>query len=90
MVASGIAIQIAIMLWWARDSGWSKLEVTPGGGRNAGVGVAAAILTGSLSYEVMSGVHIDEKEPLNTPRDQSVGISYIIKFAHLLRRLYYV
>lgn len=87
MVASGIAMQIAMMFWWARDSGWSKLEVTPGGGRNAGVGVAAAILTGSLSYEVMSGVYIDEKEPL---RDQCVGISYIIKFAHLLRRLYYV
>jgi hypothetical protein len=44
-VVSTTLIPIAILPWYARDSGFTKLDVTPGGGLDAGtrVGVGVAI-----------------------------------------------
>lgn len=44
MVVNGIDTPIAIFIAPLSDSGWSKLDVVPEGGRSAGVGVAMLVV----------------------------------------------
>jgi hypothetical protein len=43
IVIRGIATPMAIFIGWTREGGFSKFEVSPGGGGKAGVGLAISL-----------------------------------------------
>lgn len=56
-MVSGTATPIATSITPFRDAGWSKLDVVPGGGGIAGVGVALLVVVAIVSAVVQLKGH---------------------------------